>query len=125
MPIVQGKLQLKCVECEVIYIVRETNMSAIDTVKAKASEKRQQLESSPSADPRDIKIIDIIEELICDKSCFLKLGRDFGCEVLSLIGFTLEEILEIYPKLVQDEFATIKGNYTLIERPEANGQTDT
>ena len=90
-------------------------MSAIEAVKAKAKEKRQQLESSALADSRDVKIIDIIEDLICDRSCFLKLGREFGCEVLSIIGFTPEEILEIYPKLIQDEFSSVKGKYTLVE----------
>ena len=87
----------------------------IETIKAKAKEKRELLVSMPSADPRDIKIIDIIEDLICDRSCFLKLGMELGYEVLSIIGFTHEEILEAYPKLVQDEYAATKGKYTLIE----------
>ena len=99
-------------------------MSAIEKVKIKANEKRQNLESSTSTDPRDIKIIDIIEDLICDRNCFLKLGRDFGCEVLSIIGFTPEEVLEIYPKLVQDEFITTKGKYSLIECVESGSETD-
>lgn len=90
-------------------------MSAIETVKTKANEKRQQLESSTSADPLDIKIIDIIEDLICDPGCFLKLDLKLGYEVLSIIGFTQEEILEVYPKLVHDSYFAIKGKYNLIE----------
>ena len=92
-----------------------SHTNAIDLVKKKAAEKRTQLESLSEVDPRDIKMIDIIEDLICDKSCFLKLGRDFGCEILSIIGFTTEEIVEIYPNLIQDEFTATRGKYTLIE----------
>ena len=90
-------------------------MCVIDIVKAKANKKRQELESSPTADPLDIKIIDIIEELICDPGCFLKLDLKLGYEVLSIIGFTQEEILEVYPKLVHDSYFAIKGKYNLIE----------
>ena len=89
-------------------------MSAIETVKIKANEKRQKLESSTSADPLDIKIIDIIEDLICDPGCFLKLDLKLGYEVLSIVGFTQEEILEIYPKLVRKAWI---GEYTIVDPP--------
>lgn len=89
-------------------------MSAIEAVKAKAKEKRQQLESSASADSRDFKIIDIIEKLLRDPCCFLKIDIKTSAQMLMFLGYSKEEAVDLHIKLVYKAWI---GEYTIVEPP--------
>lgn len=86
----------------------------INAVRQKAREKREQLEAQMPTDPQKLKAIEIIEDLLSDRCCFLQFDVQMACQILRFIGYSLDEISDIYPKLVRKAWT---GEYTLIDPP--------
>ena len=86
----------------------------INSVGQKAREMRELIETQPSPDPNKLKTIEIIEDLLSNSCCFLQFDVKIASPILRFIGYSLDEISDIYPKLVSK---TWTGEYTLIDPP--------
>ena len=86
----------------------------LNSVRQKAREKREQLEAETPSDPQKLQAIEIIEDLLSDRCCFLQFDVKMACQILQFIGYSLDEISDIYPKLVHK---AIRGEYTLVDPP--------
>lgn len=89
-------------------------MNVSDAVKAKAKQKRQMVESKLAPDPADIKILDIIEDLLRDRCCFLKIDIETSLKILIYLGYSRDEAGDMYAKLVRKAWI---GEYTIVEPP--------
>lgn len=86
----------------------------LNEVRQKAREKREELEAQTPADPQKLKAIELIEDLLSDRCCFLQFDVKMACQILQFIGYSLDEISDIHPKLVRKAWI---GEYTLVDPP--------
>ncbi len=81
-------------------------MMLID-VKEKFNENKEILKNKNS------EITLLIEELLNDDACFLKINMYLAFQMLSFIGYTNEESKNIYTELIKECSEDINGKYKL------------
>ena len=72
------------------------------------------IESQSEPNPAEIKIIEIVEDLLQDRCCFLKIDIETSIKILMFLGYSMDDAGDMYAKLVRKAWV---GEYTIIEPP--------
>lgn len=90
-------------------------MDHLNEIRIKAKEKRNRLEIENALLGKNQKLMDTIDDLLSYDTCFANLPIELGMPLLIYLGYSKEEVKEIYPDLVQESVAQMKGKYILVD----------
>lgn len=87
----------------------------LEQVRIKVREKKKSLELSGKLNEENEKIINLIEDLLSDNTCFIKLDISMAVIILVFLGYTKSEAKEIYVSLTQESAKSLHGKYSLVD----------
>ena len=87
----------------------------IEKLRKEAADKQKIINFSSDYSEKDKKIISIINDLLTDDACFLKIDIYLAMQILFYLGYTKQEAQITYISLVQESSKVLKGKYTLME----------
>lgn len=87
----------------------------LDQIRQKSKEKREYLTDTNSLTENQLKILNLIDDLLSDDLCFLKLDVTMAVVILVYIGYPKEQAKQMYPDLVQAARQKAKGKYILFD----------
>lgn len=82
----------------------------IEKVKTSLGIKKQSV-----TDDEEAELIAIMEDLLKDNACFLKLNMGTALNMLSYIGYSRKEAKEVYICLMRESCQLLKGKYQVID----------
>ena len=101
------------------YVILETEdrkqlKKRIYEVRRRVREKTAEIKHCASE--KDDKILKIINDLIFDDFCFIKIDIELAFQILSFLGYSKKDAQKLYLELVNSSTSLLhKGRYTLIE----------
>ena len=90
-------------------------MDQLSAIREKAKEKRKKLETENTLSDNERKRIDLIDDLLSYDTCFANLPKELGMLLLVYLGYSKKEVKVVYPDLVQEGMAYMKGKYLLVD----------
>lgn len=90
-------------------------MDHLNEIRKKAKEKRSRLEIENALLGKNQRLMDTIDDLLSYDTCFANLPIEIGMPLLIFLGYSKQQVKEIYPDLVQESVAQMKGKYILVD----------
>ena len=81
----------------------------IDKVKIALKAKKQ------AANNEELKALYLIEQMLDNEACFLKINIKLGLNMLLFIGYGKEDAKKVYSQLINESRQLLKGKYQIID----------
>lgn len=94
----------------------------VDRIRKRAVEKRQELERDPAATEEDFVCMKITEKFLAHKAAFAVSQPLASLAVLKFLGYTEEEMRDLYYKLVFEQ--STQGQYRYVDPDKVKAQPE-
>ena len=83
----------------------------IDMVMKRFAERKQAIEHNPEASEKDLRCLDIVERFLAHEKCFVTAEPLMNISTLKFLGYSDDEIRDMYFKVIQDQFMSSQYRY--------------